>query len=116
MGKQVKPSGSLKPAQAKVALSKTTYHPLINQAVLKAVSKTVTAIDKILIGERKLSVNLVSLLAKLKDELSTHLKKTGNSPSDFQVKTAFHNSFCKVLPTGKSICCSFAKERIVVHG
>lgn len=91
MGKRSTVSGSLKPAQAKVALSKTTYHPLINQAVLKAVSRTVTAIDKVLVGERKLSVNLGGLLAKLKGEFSTHLKKSGNSPSDYQVKTAFHN-------------------------
>ncbi|MCB9025456.1 MAG: hypothetical protein H6625_03990 [Bdellovibrionaceae bacterium] len=92
MGKRSMVSGSLKSAkQAKVALSKTTYKPLVNQALLKAVSKTVNAIDKVLVGERKLSVNLGGLLAKLKGEFSIHLKKVEKPPSDYQIKTAFHN-------------------------
>lgn len=92
MGKRSTVSGSLKSAkQAKVALSKTTYKPLVNQALLKAVSKTVNAIDKVLVGERNLSINLGGLLSKLKGEFSTHLKKVESPPSDYQIKTAFHN-------------------------
>lgn len=79
-----------KSIQAKVALNKTTYNPLITPAVLKAVSKTVTAIDRALVVERRFSVNLGGLLAKLKSEISTHLESTGNK-SPYQAKVAFNN-------------------------
>lgn len=84
--------GILKSTQEKVDLCNPTYHPLINKAALKAVSKTVAAIDKVLVGERKLSVNLGGLLLKLKNELNAHFDKSGRSaPSPYQVKVAFHS-------------------------
>ncbi len=74
-----------------VASTIATYHPLINNAVLKATAKTIASIDKVLLGERTLSVSLGELLGKLKNEIAAHLKKSGVRVSDFQVRTAFHN-------------------------
>ncbi len=82
--------GTEKSTQEKVALYNPTYHPLIDKTVLKTVSKTVLAIEKVLVGERKLSVNFGGLLLKLKNELNTHFEKSGRSaPSPYQVKMAF---------------------------
>jgi hypothetical protein len=79
--------GILKSTQEKVDLCNPTYHPLLDKAALKAVSKTVAAIDKVLVGERKISVNLGGLLLKLKSELNAHFDKSGRSaPSPYQVR------------------------------
>lgn len=81
--------GSLNPG-LKAVRAKTAYHPLITPSVVKAVSKTVNAIDRALIGERTLSVNLGGLLAKLKGEIIAHLSISGQT-SSYQAKVAFHN-------------------------
>lgn len=86
MGQKKKVSGT-----SKFTMSVgSSYYPLITNEVIKAVTKTVSAIDKILIGEKKASINLGELLAKLKGEISSHLKSSG-STSDYEIKTAFHN-------------------------
>jgi hypothetical protein len=66
----------------------TAYSPLITPAVLKSVSKTVTAIDKALLSERRIAVNLGGLLAKLQGEIATHLTASSKA-SPHQAKVAF---------------------------
>ncbi|AGH96076.1 hypothetical protein [Pseudobdellovibrio exovorus] len=75
-------------AKLKVVLSKTAYSPLITTAVLKAVSKTVSAIDRAFLNERRIAVNLGGLLAKLQGEIISHLTVSGQA-SSYQAKTAF---------------------------
>ncbi len=82
--------GSAKATQLKAVLSKTAYGPLITPSVLKAVSKTVAAIDRVLLNERRMAVNLGGLLAKLKGEITTHLKVSGQT-SEYQAKVAFRH-------------------------
>lgn len=89
MGKSSAVSGTLKSAkQLKVALSQTTYSPLITPSVLKAVSKTVTAIDRAFLNERRIAVNIGGLLAKLQGEMISHLTVSGKA-SSYQAKMAF---------------------------
>lgn len=58
------------------------------RAVLKSVSKTVAAIDKALLSERRIAVNLGGLLAKLQGEIISHLTGSGQT-SSYQAKMAF---------------------------
>jgi hypothetical protein len=90
MGSQTQPRSRRKAAtQAKAgSLSKTAYGPLITPSVVKAVSKTVAAIDKALLSERRIAVNLGKLLAKLRGEISTHLTVSGQA-SEYRAKEAF---------------------------
>lgn len=87
--KTIKGVGGAKATQLKAELIKTAYSPLITPAVLKAVDKTVTAIDKALTGERKFSINIGGLLAQLKSGIKTHLKESGRVPKDSAVNSAF---------------------------
>ena len=89
-GKRPSVAGNKRPAQLKAELNKTAYNPLITPAVLRAVSKTVNAIDRVLIGERRIAVNLGGLLAKLKGEITTHLTVLGQA-SEYQAKAAFRH-------------------------
>lgn len=82
MGKTAKVVGSSKPSRVPM------FHPLITPAVLKSVSKTVTAIDKAFLSERRIAVNLGGLLAKLQGEIITHLTVSGQA-SSYQAKVAF---------------------------
>lgn len=66
----------------------TAYSPLITPTVLKSVSKTVAAIDKALLSERRIAVNLGGLLAKLQGEIATHLTASSKA-SPYQAKVAF---------------------------
>lgn len=84
--------GTDTPAQLKAELMKTAYNPLITPAVLKAVSKTVTAIDKALANERVFSVNIGGLLSQLKSGIKSHLKESGGRvPKDSVVNPAFYD-------------------------
>lgn len=86
MGQIKKVSGASK----STVLVASAYNPLITKEVIKSVTKTVVAIERILIGEKKASINLGGLLAKLKGEINSHLKISA-SASDYQIKVAFHN-------------------------
>jgi len=89
--KTIKAVSGAKATQLKAELTKTTYSPLITPAVLKAVSKTVNAIDKALTSERKFSVNIGGLLAQLKSGIKSHLKASvGRVPKDSVVNDAFY--------------------------
>ena len=91
MGKSSAVSGTRKSAkQLKVVLAQTTYSPLITPAVLKAVSKTVSAIDRAFLNERRIAVNLGGLLAKLQGEMMSHLTVSGQA-SSYQAKMAFRH-------------------------
>ena len=79
-----------KPTQLKAVLSTTAYGPLITPSVVKAVSKTVAAIDKAFLSERRIAVNLGGLLAKLQGEIITHLTASTQA-SSYQAKLAFRN-------------------------
>jgi len=83
MGKTKKVVGSSKPSK-----SVSVFHPLITPSVVKAVSKTVAAIDKAFLSERRIAVNLGSLLAKLQGEITNHLTVSGQA-SPYQAKMAF---------------------------
>lgn len=71
-------------------LTHSFYNPLITKEVIKSVTKIVDAIDKILIGERKASIDLGELLAKLRREMDLQLRNS-SSANDYQIKLAFHN-------------------------
>lgn len=58
-------AGGAKSTQLKTEPTKTVYGSLVTSQVLDVISKTVTAIDKALANERKTTVNLGGLLAKL---------------------------------------------------
>lgn len=88
--KTLKAVSGAKATQLKAELTKTAFGPLITPAVLKAVSKTVAAIDRVLLSERRIAVNLGGLLAKLKGEIATHLKVSGQT-SEYQAKVAFRH-------------------------
>lgn len=91
MGITHKPRSRKATKQVKAAnLVNTAYSPLITPAVLKAVAKTVKDIDKVLVSERSLSVNLGGLLAKLKGEISSHLN-VSEQKKPYQARVAFHN-------------------------
>lgn len=74
----------------KAVLAKTAYGPLITPSVVKAVSKTVAAIDRAFLSERRIAVNLGGLLAKLQGEIISHLTGSGQT-SSYQAKMAFRN-------------------------
>nr|BFD65946.1 hypothetical protein HAGR004_09680 [Bdellovibrio sp. HAGR004] len=82
MGKISKVVGASKPSKVPV------FHPLITPSVVKSVSKTVAAIDKAFLSERRIAVNLGGLLAKLQGEIITHLTVSGQA-SSYQAKVAF---------------------------
>ena len=75
-------------AQLKAVLDKTAYNSLITKEVLGGISKTVLSIDKVLSGERKISVKLGGLLGKLREEFFALLKK---------------DAFPRVLPEKKMV-------------
>lgn len=82
-------AGSLNPG-LKAVVAKTAYGPLITPSVVKAVSKTVAAIDRALLSERRIAVNLGRLLAKLRGEIVTHLTVSGQA-SEYRAKEAFRH-------------------------
>lgn len=102
--------------------SKTTksgasfYNPLITKEVLKSVSSTVLSIDKILAGEKAASINLGSLLAKLKSEIENRLKSLGHD-NEYQIKLAFHNFVQVRFKLGESRVKEYIKlsERSDLH-
>lgn len=91
VSKQTKKAVSgAKATQLNAGLTKTAYGPLITPSVVKAVSKTVAAIDRAFLSERRIAVNLGGLLAKLQGEIITHLTVLGQA-SSYQAKLAFRN-------------------------
>lgn len=88
--KTLKAVGGAKATQLNAGLTKTAYGPLITPSVVKAVSKTVAAIDKALLSERRIAVNLGGLLAKLQGEITAHLVSSGQA-SSYQAKVAFRH-------------------------
>lgn len=89
VSKQTKKAVSgAKATQLNAGLTKTAYGPLITPSVVKAVSKTVAAIDRAFLSERRIAVNLGGLLAKLQGEIITHLTVSGQA-SSYQAKMAF---------------------------
>lgn len=112
MGKSLKVRGTSK----STAAVSSSYNPLITKAVQKAVKKTVAAIDKVLAGEKKASVNLGGLLAKLKSEIATHLVSAGVT-SEYQTKVAFHNFVQVRFKIGESRVSEYIKlsEREDIH-